>query len=203
MNEIKIENHSKNKMAYQENKLFETRRKMFYRNLDNKLSKVHKNERETEGILKWWKQQWQTIKTCKSDYKNVLDFEQEVHIFEKIDIDSTLIYGYICNLDDWKAAGPDGIFNFFIKRLKSLHESLANCIKHGIENPESIPQWMFVGNTHLIPKVENPLESEYRPITCLSNLYKLLTKTVCFQLEMYCQGIGFILRTKRVIEGIL
>ena len=44
-----------------------------------------------------------------------------------------------------------------------------------ITDPKQIPQWLFYGITYLLPKsneTDNP--KNYRPITCLTTMYKVL-----------------------------
>jgi len=45
-----------------------------------------------------------------------------------------------------------------------------------IEEPEKAPDWLTPGITYLIPKSEDSKEvRNYRPITCLTTMYKTLT----------------------------
>jgi hypothetical protein len=45
-----------------------------------------------------------------------------------------------------------------------------------IEKPEKAPEWMTTGITYLIPKSGDSKEvRNYRPITCLTAMYKTLT----------------------------
>ncbi|KAL6120498.1 hypothetical protein NUSPORA_02768 [Nucleospora cyclopteri] len=94
-------------------------------------------------------------------------------------------------LPNWKAAGVDGAYNFFIKRMKSLHQPLCEIIKGIIVEAHEQPSWFYQGLTYLIPKGTPSKGSDFRPITCMSNLYKLTTKCVTqvMQLEVEKRGI--------------
>ena len=81
-------------------------------------------------------------------------------------------------LPNWKAAGPDGIFNFFLKRFESIHQPLYQVIRKICLENQSESEWFYKGITHLIPKGVPTKGSDFRPITCMSNLYKLTTKCV-------------------------
>ena len=81
-------------------------------------------------------------------------------------------------LPNWKAAGTDGIFNFFIKKLESLHQPLYEIIKKICLENQSESDWFYKGITYLIPKGSPKKGSDFRPITFMSNLYKLTTKCV-------------------------
>ena len=77
---------------------------------------------------------------------------------------------------NWKAPGNDGIANFWLKNLSSVHEDLTIAYDDILKNPEKQPDWLTEGLTYLLPKTEemnNP--KNYRPITCLPTMYKILT----------------------------
>jgi hypothetical protein len=74
---------------------------------------------------------------------------------------------------NWKAPGPDGISNFWIKRFTATHSYLAHYFNQFKEDAGNIPQFLVQGITYLLPKSqhwEDP--SKYRPITCLCIIYK-------------------------------
>ena len=79
-------------------------------------------------------------------------------------------------LSNWKSPGPDGVQGYWIKNLKSLHERLAalfnDCLRTG-----NTPSWLTRGRTVLIMKdiAKGKEVTNYRPITCLSLTWKLLT----------------------------
>ena len=79
----------------------------------------------------------------------------------------------------WKSTGMDKITTFWLHSLPCTHDFLANLLSEIMRNPESTPDWLPEGLTYLIPKskeTNNP--KNYRPITCLSTIYKLLTSTL-------------------------
>ncbi|KAL6120503.1 hypothetical protein NUSPORA_02763 [Nucleospora cyclopteri] len=71
-------------------------------------------------------------------------------------------------LPNWQAAGVD--------------EVIKGIVVEGNEQPS----WFYQGFTYLIPKGTPSKRSDFRPITCMSNLYKLTTKCVTqvMQLEV-------------------
>ncbi|KAL6120426.1 hypothetical protein NUSPORA_02848 [Nucleospora cyclopteri] len=92
---------------------------------------------------------------------------------------------------NWKAADVDGVFNFFIKKIKSLHQPLYEVIKEIVVEGNEQPSWFYQRLTYLIPKGTPSKGSDFRPITCMSNLYKLITKCVTqvMQLEIEKKGL--------------
>lgn len=81
---------------------------------------------------------------------------------------------------NWRAPGIDGIHNFWLKRLNVLHLHIARIFNSFIESPSLTPHFFTEGITYLLPKSSNTSDpSQYRPITCLPTLYKLLSGILC------------------------
>ena len=56
---------------------------------------------------------------------------------------------------------------------------MAKAYTNTIENPADVPDWLVEGLTYLLPKIEetkNP--KNYRPITCLPIIYKILASII-------------------------
>ncbi|XP_052756188.1 uncharacterized protein LOC128201893 [Galleria mellonella] len=82
----------------------------------------------------------------------------------------------IKKMHNWKAPGTDNIHNYWYKKFSRLHPILHNHINSFIENPDTIPEFVTEGITYMIPKdQEHQDPGKYRPITCLQNIYKILT----------------------------
>ena len=99
-----------------------------------------------------------------------LDCEQEMMISEK-DLKNILQ-----KLPHWKAPGKDGLQGYQIKAFKSLHNQLLKVLNLCFESGK-IPDWMVSGKTVLIHKdySKGIIPSNYQPITCLQNIWKILT----------------------------
>ena len=76
----------------------------------------------------------------------------------------------------WKAAGPDHAQEFWFKKATSLHTKLKQHLKEYV-NACQVPIWMTECRTVLImkDKSEGTVVGNYRPITCLPLMWKLLT----------------------------
>jgi hypothetical protein len=182
---------SENRKEYRrQNRKYELYRGRFYRDLEiNETANKDVSFIKTEEIANFWSKMWNRAE--KDDergkkYKEIVPIhgskEKDHFVFPSIEEFKEIIK---C-LPNWKAAGPDNIFNFFIKQLSSLHGTLYKLIKETVENPETMEEWLTTGNTYLIPKDGCNSGGDFRPITCLSNIYKLITKCVSkvFQLEI-------------------
>ena len=65
--------------------------------------------------------------------------------------------------------------------------------------------WFYKGITYLIPKGTPKQGSDFRPITCMSNLYKLTTKCVTRVMQLVVEQRGLLaenqLGTVRMVQG--
>ena len=88
-----------------------------------------------------------------------------------------------------KACGPDGVHRYWLKELTILHfrigEQLDECLQTG-----QFPLWMTKGRTSLILKdqSEGNIVSNFRPITCLPLMWKLLTGIIAEETYQHLQS---------------
>jgi hypothetical protein len=66
---------------------------------------------------------------------------------------------------NWLAAGPDGIFNFFIKKFESLHQHLYESVRKICLENYTEEEWFYKGITYLINKSFPTKGSDNCPIT--------------------------------------
>ena len=87
-------------------------------------------------------------------------------------------------LPNEKAPGPYGVQGFWLKNFTRLHINIVWHLNACLE--EETPRWMTKGRTILIQKDNSKGNetSKYRPITCLSLTWKLLTGIIAN--EIYC-----------------
>ena len=82
-------------------------------------------------------------------------------------------------LHKWKSLGLDKLPNLWLNILTSTHKVLTHTLSQTMKNLEEIPEWLAKGITYLLPKVaETNNPKNYRPITCLSTTYKVLTSII-------------------------
>ena len=78
---------------------------------------------------------------------------------------------------NWKAPGPDGVQGVWLKKLTSLHGRIAEQLDDVLNGRKVVPEWMTLGKTILClkdPDKGNVVDN-YRPISCLPLMCKLLT----------------------------
>ena len=79
-------------------------------------------------------------------------------------------------ISNWKAPGHDGIHCFWFKKFNSIHGRLALEMNRCLQDAQ-VPEWMTKGKTTLIQKQpsKGTAQNNYRPITCLPMMWKILT----------------------------
>ena len=87
-------------------------------------------------------------------------------------------------MPNWKSPpGPDFVQGFWLKNFSSLHKrvrfQLKECLDSGF-----VLGWLNRGRTSLLQKDKSKgnAASNYRPITCLSLMWKLLTGVIVDQI---------------------
>ena len=90
-------------------------------------------------------------------------------------------------MSNWKAPGKDGVQGEWLKNLTNLQSRIASQMNSILMGENSLPVWMTHGRTVLCqkdPKKGNAAEN-YRPITCLPLLWKLLTVMIAEETYKY------------------
>ena len=98
-------------------------------------------------------------------------------------------------LSNWKSPGLDKLHNFWWKKLTTLHLKVAVAFDKMIAQTENCPDWLTTDQTTLIAKKEptrNP--SNYRPIACLSVIYKILSSIVT-------SGMSYHINANKIIPN--
>ncbi|KAF7682725.1 hypothetical protein TCON_2058 [Astathelohania contejeani] len=142
--------HTKRKERRRENQCFELYRSKFYRKLsgvDGSEHQVNINEKR-----EYWSKMWETTNKISNGYDEYLvehlPFSIELTTFPNLKEFEDIIK---C-LPNWKAAGIDGIFNFFIKHISSVHKHLYDIIKDICLEGRAQADWFYQGIVYLIPK---------------------------------------------------
>ena len=82
-------------------------------------------------------------------------------------------------ISNWKAPGHDGIHGFWFKKSTSIHGRLVLEMNRCLQGAQ-VPEWMTKGKTTLIQKdpSKGTAPNNYRPITCLPIMWKILTAQI-------------------------
>ena len=121
------------------------------------------------------------------------NFYQTAEILSHITTSEREIRDLFLTLDVGKACGPDGIGNRIIKmstdgfvRAFSLFSNLS--LQRGVFPA----QWKAANIIPLFKKDDRQCKSNYRPVSLLNSLSKVLEKVVFIRLYNFLLGIGFV-----------
>ena len=89
-------------------------------------------------------------------------------------------------LSNWKSPGSDGVQGYWIKNIKSLHHKISAMFNQCL-NSDDVPTWLTKGRTVLITKdkAKGKEVRNYRPITCLPLMWKLLTGLILAEIYQH------------------
>lgn len=182
----RLRRYRKRSNQYHQNKLFETNPKQFYHQLKGNKIEIDKpptkeqleefwggimeNEEEHDKNATW-------LKPMRKNIRKHMTWTQ---------VTLSEIQKTVRKTINWKSPGIDCIQNFWWKQLTQTHSYLAIHFNKMITKSEHIPEWLARGRTVLIPKTANTEDPKnYRPITCLNTMYKILTGVLSEKITEY------------------
>ena len=94
-------------------------------------------------------------------------------------------------MPNWKSPGPDGLQGYWVKNFTSCHERLALQLRNCMSSAQ-IPDWLTTGKTTLVMKDKDKGSqvTNFRPITCLPLVWKLLTGIIAEELYGHLEKEG-------------
>ncbi|TBU11070.1 reverse transcriptase, partial [Hamiltosporidium tvaerminnensis] len=139
--EKKLTRYESRKQFRKENRMFELFRGRYYRGL----SELNRDE-----IVSFWSTMWNKNNEIVTYDEYLIPFVPDTHqaTFPSLDEFVDIINW----LPNWKAAGIDGIYNFYIKKLTTLHMYLYDIVKAICFEGTLQANWFYHGLTYLIPK---------------------------------------------------
>ena len=176
----KVRRFDERNMQYHQNSLFATNQKQLYKELRGDESV---NEKPDAGeATVFWSNIWSNPGTHNIEARwisKVKESLQNVRQQQNIAISIKSVKNGIKRMTNWKAPGPDGVQGYWFKRFSNLHSRIAQHLQECVETG-SVPEWMTTGRTSLIQKDvgKGKIASNYRPITCLPLMWKLLTSVI-------------------------
>ena len=186
----KIQQYTARCETYCQNKMFDENQRRFYEDLFDKncqQSNEMPDKKETTAFLSnvWGKtnQHNENAEWMPGVEAKLQDIPQQ----DNLDIPTALVKKVAKSIVSWKSPG------YCIKNLSSLHERLAWQLQSVVEG--NIPEWISKAQTSLIMKNKDigpKVVTNYRPITCLSTTWKLLTSIISNTIYDHLSDKGLI-----------
>ena len=145
----------------------------------------------------------QIIRKMQSDYKNC-EVKLMLKKQEKMDITTGSLKKILGRMPNWKSPGPDLVQEFWLKDFSSLHERVRLQLKECLDSGFA-PSWLTRGRTSLLQKDQSKgsLASNYRPITCLSLMWTLLTGVIADQIYAHLHAQRCYQRSRKGSRKVL
>ena len=119
------------------------------------------------------------------DAKWLKNLQREVKVTKqkKVDITKESLKKILGRMPNWKSPGLDLVQGFWIKNFSSLHGRVRSQIKECLGS-DIAPSWLTKGRTALVQKHKSKgnIASNFRPITCLPLMWKLLSGVIADQI---------------------
>ena len=173
---------------YRINRLFKVDQRRVYNEFNGQMGSNKGDIPNTEESRKFWSGIWSVKKEHNKKADWLSDLKKEMVNLEQqnVVINEEKVKKQCRKMPNWKAPGHDGVQGFWIKRLNKIHGRIAAQLNEILEGTKEIPVWMTYGRTVLCQKDAakgNSVEN-FRPITCLPLMWKLLTGIVSE--DIYC-----------------
>uniref|UniRef100_A0A669EZW7 Reverse transcriptase domain-containing protein n=1 Tax=Oreochromis niloticus TaxID=8128 RepID=A0A669EZW7_ORENI len=168
------------------NQLFSTEPAKVYSQWQGNNKRTAPPRLETE---QYWKSIWENDATHNGNAQWLVDLRADHSDLPEqgpVTITVADIQERVSSMKSWTAPGPDMVHAYWLKKLTALHERLAAQMNQLLVN-ERHPEWLTEGRTVLIPKdpKKGPVPSNYRPITCLSTTWKLLSGIISAKMNRH------------------
>ena len=97
----------------------------------------------------------------------------------KPEIHVDLLKKTLKRISNWKAPGHDRMHGFWCKKFTSVHSRLSLEMNRRLQGTQ-VPEWMAKGKIRFIQKdpSKRTAPNNYRPITCLPMIWKILTAQI-------------------------
>jgi len=180
---------------YNQNYEFENKPSKFYDTIRGNKIDVSETPSKDE-ISNFWRPIYENEKHYNQDASWLADYKESIAHVQQAEyepITPNEVNKATSKFQNWKSPGIDKLQNFWWCQLTSLHETTASVIDTIIQHPEQCPLWLTQGRTTLVPKkrdTKNP--SNYRPITCLPIIYKILSSITTSRMKHHIDSNSLI-----------
>ena len=182
----KVKRYQSRIEQFRQNRLFRTDQGKLYQELNGQ--QQDDIPPETDDAKTFWSEIWSREGKHNGDAEWLHGVKQEIDVDPQHDviIDVVKLRKQLNNMPNWKAPGPDLVQGFWLKNFKSIHNRLAVQLNECL-NGGSMPDWMTKGRTVLVMKdvLKGNVASNYRPITCLPLVWKLMTGIVAEEIYSF------------------
>ncbi|CAH2084520.1 unnamed protein product [Euphydryas editha] len=190
----RIRRYSERVERFRQNRLFVSDQKRFYRKLENPTPCFTSPKPNTADLVAFWRNIWS--REVEHEEGPWIAAIQEacagIEPMNPIAISSENVADAVRRAPNWKSPGADGLHHYWLKGFSVCHATLARQYQEAIER-RTLPNLFTTGITHLAPKSTNTADpTNYRPITCLTSIYKTLTSVLSCKISRHIDEFNIL-----------
>ena len=186
----RLRRYTKRAIFFRQNKTFRDNARKLSRELEKKAITIQ-NPSSLVEVETFWSKIWENSKTHNDAAHWIQDRAKENQHFPTQEWS-------IHQTSNWKSTGCDGVANFWLKQVISLHHQFTNAYNNILKNPKQSPEWLTEGVTFLIPNFEDTRNSKiYRLITCLPSMYKALTSIITERAYIFVESNNLLPKVQK------
>ena len=190
----KVKRYKNRIEQFRQNRLFQTDQSRLYKELNGE--EAVDLAPEKEEAKRFWSDIWSKEVKHNNDAEWLKKIrEEQMGRFKQDRIEITIgkVKKVLKSMPNWKSAGPDLVQGFWLKNFTAMHDRITIQLSACLETGQT-PQWMTKGRTVLLLKdiKKGNIVSNYRPITCLPLMWKLLTGMIAEDMYTHLEGRGVL-----------
>ena len=188
-----IRRYDKRCKRFRDNNLFQVNQKKFYANLKETNHTDKQDDPDKQACVDFWRGIWSKSVQHNREaewLRRVKEELEDVTIQPMIEITNEKVKAKLSRIANWKTPGPDGVQGYWLKNMKCLHGRISHQLNSCVSCKTEVPKWMTTGRTYLIQKdpKKGSAASNYRPITCLPIMWKLLTGIIADEMYQHLES---------------
>ncbi|XP_045480887.1 uncharacterized protein LOC123685276 [Harmonia axyridis] len=191
----RLKRYNERVKRYRNNELYYKNPQQFFRSLEEGVEAAGEESLSLKKMYREWNEIWGDAKTHDDGAYWIKEAERkaETYDMEELEIKEEDIRMVLRRARNWSAPGSDGLHNYWWKNFQSTHKHLARMFQEALHNPSVIPESLTLGVTHMIPKGDKTSDPKnYRPITCLPSIYKILTGVLTTTIWRHVDNYGIM-----------
>ena len=166
--------------------MFQNNQRQFYRQLNQEVERCDDDQPDVEESKTFWGDKWSESVDHNRDVKLLKDLHSEVNVTkqEKVDITTERLKKILGRMPNWKSPGLDLVQGFSLKNFSSLHGRVRSQLKECLDSG-FVPRWLIRSRRTALSqkdKRKGNIASNYRPVTCLPLMWKLLSGVIADQI---------------------
>nr|XP_034834220.1 uncharacterized protein LOC117990836 [Maniola hyperantus] len=183
----RIRRYSERVERFQQNRLFLSDQKRFYKRLECPAVCSTSQRLDPADLVTFWRGVW-SREVEHEEGPWIAAIEEacaSIEPMNPIAISTEDVAGAVRRAPNWKSPGPDGLHHYWLKGFSVCHATLARQFQEALEQ-RTLPSLFTTGITHLAPKSTDTTDpAKYRPITCLTTIYKTLTSVLSLKISRH------------------